>query len=188
MISITLPMIGTLLAQATQPAEISSNILQFMGQMGGALALGLGAVGSAIGIGAAGRAAAGAWAKEAKAGKNLSFTYIILLGLPTTQTFYAMIVMNEIGKILMKTTGETSVANGALTTEFAGVLLAVGIGVGIAEMFSAWMQGKIGAAGIRAMCESDGKGFAFFLIAMTIAETIGVLAMVFMLGLIPKVG
>ncbi len=187
MISITLPMIGALLAQTTQPAEISSNILQFMGQMGGALALGLGAVGSAIGIGAAGRAAAGAWAKEAKAGKNLSFTYIILLGMPISQTLYAMIIMGRIREVLMKTANDVSVANGALTTEFAGTLLAVGIGVGIAEMFSALVQGKIGAAGIRAMCESDGKGFTFLLIAMGIAETVGILAMVFLLGLIPKV-
>jgi hypothetical protein len=37
-------------------------------------------LGSAVGIGMAGQAAAGAWAKEAKAGKNLSFTYIILVG------------------------------------------------------------------------------------------------------------
>ena len=62
---------------------------QFLGQLGLALALGLGALGSALGIGAAGRAAAGAWAKEAKAGKPLNFSYIILTGMPLTQTIYA---------------------------------------------------------------------------------------------------
>jgi len=39
----------------------------FFGQLGLGLTLGLAAIGSAVGIGAAGRAAAGAWAKEAKA-------------------------------------------------------------------------------------------------------------------------
>jgi F0F1-type ATP synthase membrane subunit c/vacuolar-type H+-ATPase subunit K len=67
----------------------------FFGQMGSVLALGMGALGSAIGIGLAGQAAAGAWAKEARAGRNLSFTYIILAGMPISQTLYAMIVMNN---------------------------------------------------------------------------------------------
>ncbi len=49
-----------------------------LGQMGLVLALGLGTVGSALGIGLVGQAAAGAWAKEGKAGKRLNFTYIIL--------------------------------------------------------------------------------------------------------------
>ena len=66
---------------------------QFLGQLGLALALGLGALGSALGIGAAGRAAAGAWAKEAKAGKPLNFSYIILTGMPLTQTIYGFILM-----------------------------------------------------------------------------------------------
>jgi len=66
---------------------------QFLGQTGLGLALGLGAIGSALGIGAAGRAAAGAWAKEARAGKPLNFTYIILTGMPLSQTIYAFVLM-----------------------------------------------------------------------------------------------
>ena len=31
-------------------------------------------------------------------------------------------------------------------------------------MFSAWMQGLIGAAGIRAISDGEGKGFPFILI------------------------
>ena len=148
----------------------------FLGQLGGALALGIAAIGSAIGIGVAGRAAAGAWAKEAKAGQTLRFTYIILLGMPISQTLYAMIVMNKIKTL----TGEALLQN-------AGLLLAAGIATGLAEMFSAWMQGNIGAAGIRAMSEGEGKGFVFLLIAMGIVETVGIFAMVFILGLIPTV-
>jgi F0F1-type ATP synthase membrane subunit c/vacuolar-type H+-ATPase subunit K len=49
------------------------------------------------------------------------------------------------------------------------------------------MQGLIGAAGIRSLSESDGKGFAFLLIAMGIVETVGIFTMVFLLGMIPAV-
>ena len=153
-----------------------TDIWSFLGQFGGAMALGIAAVGSAVGIGVAGSAAAGAWAKEAKAGQTLRFTYIILLGMPISQTLYAMIVMDQIKSL-----------SGELLIQNAGLLLAAGIATGVAEMFSAWMQGNIGAAGIRAMSEGEGKGFVFLLIAMGIVETVGIFAMVFMLGLIPKV-
>ncbi|HET6429460.1 MAG TPA: V-type ATP synthase subunit K [Phycisphaerae bacterium] len=162
----------------------------FVGQLGAALALGLAAIGSSIGIGVAGQSAAGAWAKEAKAGLGLRFTYIILLGMPISQTIYAMIVMNRIRDILMRTPpgeGAVTAALTAPTMSFAGVLLAAGIAVGLAELFSAWMQGKIGAAGIRAICEGEGKGFAFMIIAMGVVETVGIFAMVFALGLLPKI-
>ncbi len=149
----------------------------FMGQLGAGLALGIAAIGSSLGIGAAGRAAAGAWSKEARAGVGLRFTYIILLGMPISQTLYAMIVMNKINETMK---------NPELLAQSAGILLAVGIATGIAELFSAWMQGQIGAAGIRGMSESEGKGFAFLLIAMGVVETVGIFAMVFLLGLIPK--
>lgn len=177
-----------MLAQATQPAASATNIWQFVGQMGGALALGLACIGSSIGIGLAGRAAAGAWAKEAKAGLGLRFTYIVLLGMPISQTLYAMMIMNKIGRVLMETVASgPAPVRSLMTAEYAGILLGVGIAAGIAEMFSAWMQGLIGAAGIRAICEGEGKGFAFLLIAMGIVETVGIFAMVFLLGLIPNV-
>lgn len=160
---------------------------QFLAQLGGALALGIGAVGSAIGIGLAGRAAAGAWSKEGKSGITLRFTHIILVGMPISQTFYAMIIMNKIKGLLLNDQGML-LANPTVAIQGAGMLLAIGIATGLAEMFSAWMQGYIGAAGIRCVSDSDGKGFTFILIAMGIVETVGILAMVFMLGMIPKVG
>ena len=67
--------------------------LEFAGQLSMGLVLGGAAVGSALGIGAAGQAAAGAWAKEAKAGKPLNFSYIILTGMPLSQTIYGFILM-----------------------------------------------------------------------------------------------
>jgi len=150
----------------------------FLSQIGAVLALGLAAFGSAVGIGMAGKAAAGAWAKEAKAGQSLRFTYIILLGLPLSQTLYAFIVMNNLGAVLND--------QAALAVDKVGLMLGIGLACGVAEMLSAWMQGLIGAAGIRAISEGQGKGFAFIIIAMGVVETVGILAMVFLLGMVPK--
>jgi V/A-type H+-transporting ATPase subunit K len=149
---------------------------EFFGQFGVAIMLGLAAAGSALGIGAAGQAAAGAWGKEGKAGKTLSFTYIILVSAPITQTLYAMIVMNQLAKVLSNSTFAS--ANG-------GLLLGIGVATGIGEMLSALFQGLIGAAGVRSLSESGGKGFAFILIALGIVETVGIFTMVFMIGRIP---
>ena len=143
----------------------------FLGQLGLALAFGLAAMGSSLGIIAAGRAAAGAWAKEAKAGMALRFNYIIFVGAPISQTFYAMIVMNQMAKGLEH--ASTS----------AGLMLGIGLATGIGEMVSAWGQGMIGAAACRCLSEGEGKGLAFLLIAIGIIETIGILTMVFMLML-----
>ena len=153
-------------------------MLASLGQLSTGLALGLAGIGSSIGIGLAGRAAAGAWAKEAKAGIGQRFTYIILLGLPLSQTFYAVVLMGQMQKALIDTP--------QLVAENMGLMLGIGFACGIAEMLSAWMQGMIGAAGIRAINEGQGKGFAFIIIAMGIVETVGIVALVFLLGLIPK--
>ena len=149
---------------------------RFLSEMGDVTALGMAALGSAIGIGLAGQAAAGAWAKEARAGRNLGFTYIILVGMPISQTLYAMIVMNNMRSVF---------TNMEVTVSEAGLLLGIGLSTGMGEMLSAWMQGLIGAAGIRALSDGEGKGFAFIIIAMGIVETVGIFTMVFMLAMIP---
>jgi V/A-type H+-transporting ATPase subunit K len=116
--------------------------------------------------------AAGVWARDAKAGKGLRFIYIILVSAPITQTIYGFIVMNFMADKL------------AVAEANAGLLLGIGIATGLGEMLSAWMQGAIGAAGCRMLSDSDGKGFAFVLIALGIAETVGIFTFVFMLVLI----
>ena len=146
--------------------------MEWLGQLGLGLTLGLGAAGSALGIGAAGRAAAGAWSKEAREGKPLNFKYIILTAMPLTQTLYAFVLM----LIFLK----AGVYGDSASTN-AGALFSIGIGCGLGELFSAWMQGSIGAAAIRAMSEGEGKPFVFSIIAMGIAESIGLLSFVFML-------
>jgi len=151
--------------------------MEFFGQLGLALPLGLGALGSALGIGAAGRAAAGAWAKEAKAGKSLSFSYIILTGMPLSQTIYGFILM-LVGLSELVYKPEILSAN-------AGALLTIGLAGGLAELFSAWMQGLIGAAGCRALSEGEGKGLVFIIIAMGIVETVGLFGFVFLLLVLP---
>ena len=150
---------------------------QFFGQLSLALALGLGAVGSALGIGAAARAAAGAWAKEAKAGKPLNFSYIILTGMPLSQTIYAFILV--LVGLLPK------VQDAAYVSQYGGALLSIGIAGGLAELFSAWMQGLIGGAACRALSEGEGKGLVFMIIAMGIVETVGLFGFVFLLLVLP---
>jgi V/A-type H+-transporting ATPase subunit K len=88
-----------------------------------------------------------------------------------------MIVMNKLGQVLQNS--EIVLAN-------AGLIFGIGLATGLGEMLSAWMQGLIGAAGIRSLSESEGKGFAFLLIAMGIVETVGIFAMVFLLGMVPE--
>jgi len=152
--------------------------IEFGGQMSMGLLLGGAAAGSALGIGAAGRAAAGAWAKEARAGKPLNFSYIILVGMPLSQTIYAFILM--LVGLAPLITGEASA-----TAKYAGILLGVGLGGGLAELFSAWMQGLIGAAACRAISEGEGKGLVFMIIVMGIVETVGLFGFVFLLLVLP---
>ena len=152
--------------------------MTWLGQMGFALPLGLGAIGSALGIGAAGSAAAGAWSKEAKEGKPMNFKYIILAGMPLSQTIY--------GFVLMVALLHAKVYDSAFMAQNAGAIFSIGLACGLGELFSAWMQGKIGAAGVRAMSEAEGKPFTFTIIAMGIAETVGLFACFFMFLMMPS--
>lgn len=151
-----------------------------LGQIGVVLVVGLGAIGSALGISWAGIAAAGSWAKDARSGKRLNFLYFLFVGAPLTQTLYAMIAMVAMGEFLKPEHAATLAANG-------GLLLGIGIATGIGELFSAWAQGMIGGAACRCLADSEGKGLAFLIIAIGIAETVGIFTLIFMLSMIPKV-
>ena len=153
--------------------------MTWLGQLGFALPLGLGAVGSSLGIGAAGQAAAGARAKEAKEGKGLNFLYIALTGMPLSQTIYGFVLMLA---LLSSKVYDTTYMNA-----FAGSIFSIGLACGLGELFSAWMQGVIGAAGVRAMSEGEGKPFTFCIIAMGIAETVGLFSCFFMFLMMPSV-
>ena len=151
--------------------------LTWLGQLGFALPMGLGAIGSALGIGAAGSAATGAWAKEVREGKQMNFMYIALTGMPLSQTIYGF------GLMLALLHGK--VYDSAFIGANAGAIFSVGLACGLGELFSAWMQGVIGASGIRAMSEAEGKPFPFILIAMGIAETVGLISFVLMFLMMP---
>ena len=160
--------------------------MEWLGQLGFALPLGLGAVGSALGIGAAGRAAAGAWSKEAREGKRLNFKYIILTGMPLSQTIYGFVLM--VALLMGKQEGSelVRVYDPVFLAANAGALFSIGLACGLGELFSAWMQGVVGAAGIRAMSEGEGKPFTFCIVAMGIAETVGLFSCFFMFLMMPK--
>ncbi|HOC43599.1 MAG TPA: hypothetical protein PKJ99_11350 [Thermoanaerobaculales bacterium] len=139
-----------------------------LGQLGAVLALFVAAVGSCLGVGAAGMSAAGAWAKDARAGKPLRFIYVVLISAPITQTVYGFLIMLQ---ILGKLGGDTV---------RGGTLLGIGLATGLGEMLSSWIQGRIGAGGCRMLSEADGKGFALVVIAIGIAETVGIFVLIFM--------
>jgi V/A-type H+/Na+-transporting ATPase subunit K len=150
---------------------------EFLGQSALGIVLALSAIGSALGIGTVGQAAAGAWSKEARAGRPLSFSYVILIGLPLSQTIY--------GAILMLIGLRDRVYAPELLSQNAGALFGIAIAGGLAELFSAWYQGRIGAAACRALSDGGGQGLAFMIIAMGIAETVGLFGFVFLLMVLP---
>jgi V/A-type H+-transporting ATPase subunit K len=150
-------------------------ILETIGRTAAGLVLGLGALGSCMGILAAATAATAAWANEGKAGKKLSFQYIIMIAAPISQTLYSMILMNSM---------LTKALTPANTFLFVGVVL----GCGLAECLSAYYQGKIGVAGIRCLHENGGQGFGLIIIALGVIETVGIFGMVFGLAILNKAG
>lgn len=150
---------------------------EYLVQFGAVLCFLLAAFGSSMGILVAAQAAAGAWARDAKSGVAMRFSYIIFIGAPISQTFYAMIVMNQLRGVL---------SNAGLVAASSGLLFGIGLTTGIGELASAWGQGLIGASACRCLSEGEGKGLAFLLIAIGIIETVGIFTMVFMLGMVPR--
>ena len=131
-------------------------------KMGAAMALGFGAIGSALGTGTAGMAGIGAWKKCYLQGKAAPFILLVFIGAPLSQTIYGMLLMNFILN--------------AETASFAH--FGAGIIGGIAMGFSAWYQGKAGAAGSDALAET-GQGFGNYLTVLGIVETVALFVMIF---------
>lgn len=140
-------------------------MLEFLGKLSLGLVLGFGGIGSCLGMRAAGMAATAAWAKEGKEGKPLAGIYNGLIGMPFSQTIYCIILY-------------LSMQPYAATPENGAVLFGITLGVGMCELYSAFVQGQIGAAGIRCMSENGGKGLGPIVVAMGIAESVGLFAMV----------
>jgi len=132
--------------------------------VGPALALGLGAIGSAIGCGVAGMASHAVMSRvEEGHGK-----YIGMAATPSSQVIYGFILM-----LLM---------SGAIEDGSLSALSGIGIGLssGVAIMMSAIYQGKVAATGIQASAKQPaifGKCFA----AVGIVESFALFAFVFAL-------
>jgi V/A-type H+-transporting ATPase subunit K len=139
-----------------------------LAKMGGAMALGFAAIGSALGTGTAGMAGIGAWKKCYAQNKAAPFILLVFIGAPLSQTIYGLLLMNAI----------TSV-------DAAMWPAALGAGVigGIAMGMSAWFQGKAGGAGCDALGET-GQGFSNYLTTLGIVETVALFVMIFIQGAI----
>lgn len=141
------------------------DFMLILGKMALGLIMGFGGLGSALGVLAAGNAAAGGWAKEGKEGKPLSGKFTGLVGMPVSQTLYCLILY------IMMVEYASVAANGP-------VLFGIAIGVGMCQFVSAYAQGNIGGAGVRCLVENGGKGFGNIVVAMGIAESIALFALV----------
>ncbi|MBN2658720.1 MAG: V-type ATP synthase subunit K [Spirochaetales bacterium] len=136
-----------------------------LGNLGFAAAIGLAAIGSALGAGAAGQAAIGAWKKCFANNKPAPFMLVAFVGAPLTQTIYGFILM---GRII----------GSAQSPLFR---LAAGLFAGAAMGYSAYMQGKAGAAASDALAET-GKGFGNYIMVLGLIETVALFVMVFVMG------
>ncbi len=148
---------------------MEANTIIALSKAGGAAALGLAAVGSAIGAGLAGAAAIGAWKKCYAQSKAAPFILVTFIGAPLSQTIYGMILM---GWML------DAAKDPALATTGWGAMLIGGIFGGMGMSASAWFQGKAGAAAADALAET-GQGFGNYLMTIGIVETVALFVMVF---------
>jgi V/A-type H+-transporting ATPase subunit K len=136
-----------------------------LGLLGAGLVLGIAAVGSAIGIGTASQAAVGAWKKCYITNKPAPMTLLVFVGAPLTQVFYSYIMM-------------TNILDAADVGPEYGVLqFGFSIASAIAIAASAIFQGRAGACAADAQAET-GKGFAQYIAAIGVIETVALFTMV----------
>jgi V/A-type H+-transporting ATPase subunit K len=138
-----------------------------LGNLGFAAAIGLAAIGSALGAGIAGQSAIGAWKKCFANNKPAPVMLVAFVGAPLTQTIYGFILMNSI----------------IASSQPSLFRMSAGIFAGIAMGFSAYMQGKAGAAASDALAET-GKGFGNYLMVLGLVETVALFVMVFVMGVV----
>ncbi len=135
-----------------------------LGLLGAGLVLGIAAVGSGLGIGVAAQAAIGAWKKCYLTNKPAPMTLLVFIGAPLTQVFYAYIMMG-------------SIKSAADNMEYSLLNFGFSIASALAIAFSAIFQGKAGACAADALAES-GKGFAQYVSAIGVIETVALFTMV----------
>jgi V/A-type H+-transporting ATPase subunit K len=136
-----------------------------LGLLGAGLVLGMAAVGSAIGIGTAAQAAIGAWKKCYITNKPAPMTLLVFIGAPLTQVFYAYIMMTNI------------LTAAYANSEYSVLQFGFSVASAIAIAASAIFQGKAGACAADAQAET-GKGFAQYISAVGVIETVALFTMV----------
>lgn len=141
-----------------------------LGKLGGIAALAIASIGSALGTGVAGAAAIGAWKKCYAQGKAAPFMLLTFVGAPLSQTIYGIVLMFSMAGALK---GDVPAGTGIL---YLGAGILAGIGMG----FSAYLQGRAGAAGSDALAET-GEGFTNYLAVLGIIETVAIFVMVFVM-------
>jgi V/A-type H+/Na+-transporting ATPase subunit K len=148
---------------------MEANTIIALSKAGGAAALGLAAVGSAIGAGLAGSAAIGAWKKCYAQSKAAPFILVTFIGAPLSQTIYGMILL---GWMVAAANDPAQADTGWAAMLIGGIFGGMGMGA------SAWFQGKAGAAGADALAET-GQGFGNYLMTLGIVETVALFVLVF---------
>lgn len=136
--------------------------------LGSAIAVLFAGTGSAIGVSIAGRAAAGVVSEKPETFGNA----LVLEALPATQGIYgflaAFLILQKIGML----GGEIP----ALSTATGWAFLFASLPIAITGLSSAWMQGKVSAAGMGVIAkQAKGLGKAITLSAMV--ETYAVLGL-----------
>ena len=133
--------------------------------MGAFFAIGFAAAGSAFGCGFAAASAIGSWKKCYAQGKDAPFQLSILTGVPMSQTIYGLILMLQVLK---------------LNWQLWPAALAIGLFGGLGIGSSAAYQGRAAAGACDAFAETN-QGFASYLIALCVVETIAIFVLVFAL-------
>lgn len=166
-------------AAAPEAAQFTKQHLEYLFKAltltGAFCAMGFAAIGSAYGAGISCSAAIGAWKKCYAQNKPAPFQLLVFGGAPLSQVIYGMIIMF----VIMGNTNTTLYAAWS-------VYLFVGILAGIAMGFSAYWQGRAGAAACDAFAET-GKGFTNQLMALGIVETVAIFIMAFVIVLLGNV-
>jgi V/A-type H+-transporting ATPase subunit K len=140
-----------------------------LAKLGAALPLVGGMIGSSMGMYYANSVAVNVLAEDPKQFRNALF----LSALPMTQTFYGLIQMLYILRVFLpKATVDLSVGLAVLGLGLVGF---------VAELFSAWSQGKICAHGISELIRTQGKIMTNAVILAIYVELWGILGIVFVL-------
>lgn len=186
-------MVSAAAAAATDPASTVTfldaiqvtprGIVISLEYIGAFSAIAFSAMGSAFGCGIAATSAVASWKKCFLTNKPAPFQLLIFAGAPFSQVIYGMVLMFfMLGRI--STNAASMASANATTLGGQGVsFLLIGLLAGIAIGVCSYFQGVAAAGACDAQADT-GKGFALYLMALGIIETVSIFAMVFAMVLL----